>query len=939
VKRRSRLASITAIAALGALCCLPAIAQASFGLKSFSAGAFNKDGSVDLQAGSHPYEYKLSFEMNQDSKGTPEGTLRDLVVDLPPGLVGNPLAVPRCPGVDFEGQLPHCPGNTVIGVATFRTKGSQTVHEAVFNLTPPLGVPASIGTSLIGFNSFQEASVRTSGDYGVSVSDITIPTLIEIQSVTETIWGVPPDPSHDAERRCIDEEGGKFFGCSSDIAPAPFLTLPTSCDAPLQTTLSVDSVEEPGDLASRSGFVSKSVFSVNEGGKPAPQNGCEAVPFSPKIAASPSSRLSESASGLDFELKLPSVGHDSPGGIAETQPKKAIVTLPEGVTVNPSAAEGTGVCSPAQYAAETIDSKPGEGCPESSKLGSLIAHTPVLDELIEGSLYLAKPYDNPSNSLIGLYIVARARDRGVLIKQAGKVEPDPKTGQLVTTFDNLPPLPYSDFRMHFREGARGPLVTPPTCGSYETKAELTPFSAPNQPFTASASFQIEHGVDGGPCPSGGQPFNPGFEAGTLNNSAGSFSPFYMRLTRRDGDQDLTRFSAKLPPGMVAKLAGTTECPDAAIAAAKAKTGIQEQEAPSCPASSQIGRALGGAGVGSQLLYVPGKIYLAGPYLGAPLSVVAMVPAVAGPFDVGNVVVRQALRINPRTAEVTADGASSDPLPHILAGIPLKVRDIRVYVDKPQFTLNPTSCSPFATVASIWGGGADVISSADDSPLGASARFQAADCASLGFKPRLALNLKGGTKRGGHPVLTGTYTPRPGDANLKQLVLRLPHSAFLDQAHIKTICTRVQFAAGAGNGAGCPQGAVYGHATAYTPILEAPLSGPVYLRSSSHNLPDFVAALHGKIDVEAVARIDSKNGGIRATFDETPDAPLTKVVVKMQGAKKGLIVNSTNLCASVHRADAQFTGQNGKRYESHPAVGASCGKAKKHRKSGRQHKAP
>jgi len=930
---RNRIASLAAIAAFGVLLCLPLSAQASFGIKSLSAVAANKDGSVDLQAGSHPYEYKVDFTVNQDSEGNPEGILRDLIVDLPPGLVGDPLAMPRCPGADFEGQNTFCSGNTQIGVAVIKLKGLPPATEAVYNLTPPLGVSASFGFSIVNNNSFQEASLRSS-DYGVSVSDITVPQL-NIQSVTETIWGVPADPIHDAERQCVtrDLEGHphKHAGCPSDIVPAPFLTLPTSCDAPLKTTLSVDSVEEPGDFLTRNGYVSKSVFSLDEGGEPSPQNGCESVPFTPKIAASPSSRLAESASGLDFELKLPSVGHDSPEGLAETEPKKVVVTLPEGVTVNPSAAEGTGVCSPAQYATETINSKPGEGCPESSKLGSLIAHTPVLEELIEGSLYLAKPYDNPSNSLIGLYIVARARDRGILIKQAGKVEPDPKTGQLITTFDNLPPLPYSDFRMHFREGARGPLVTPPTCGSYETKAQLTPFSEPNQPRTVTAPFRIEHGVDGGPCPSGGQPFRPSFEAGTLNNSAGSYSPFYMRLTRKDGDQDLTRFSAKLPPGMVAKLAGTTECPDANIAIAKTKTGLQEQASPSCPASSQIGRALGGAGVGSQLLYVPGKIYLAGPYLGAPLSVVAIVPAVAGPFDVGNVVVRQALRINPRTAEVTADGASSDPLPHILAGIPLKVRDIRVYIDKPSFTLNPTSCSPFATAATIWGGGADVFSSADDSLLGASARFQAADCASLGFKPRLALNLKGGTKRGGHPALTGTYTPRPGDANLKQLVLRLPHSAFLDQAHIKTICTRVQFAAGQGNGAACPPGAIYGHAVAYTPILEAPLEGPVILRSSNHNLPDFVAALHGKIDVEAVARIDSKNGGIRATFEETPDAPLSKVVVKMQGAKKGLIVNSTNLCASTHRADARFSGQNGKREEIKPVVGASCAKkGKKHR---------
>jgi hypothetical protein len=298
--------------------------------------------------------------------------------------------------------------------------------------------------------------------------------------------------------------------------------------------------------------------------------------------------------------------------------------------------------------------------------------------------------------------------------------------------------------------------------------------------------------------------------------------------------------------------------------------------------------------------------------------------VAGPFDVGTVVTQEALRVNPRTGQVSADGSSSDPIPHILAGIPLKVRDIRVYVDRSKFIYNPTSCDPFKTTAELWGGGNDVFSAADDSPLSLAARFQVANCAGLGFKPRLSLKLKGGTNRGGHPALTGTYRPRPGDANLAGLVLRLPHSAFLDQAHIRTICTKVQFAAGAGNGAQCPAGAVYGHVKAITPLLSEPLEGPVYLRSSNHNLPDFVAALHGIVDIEAVARIDSKNGGIRATFSEVPDAPLTSVVVSMQGAKKGLIVNSTDLCAAPHRAGAQLSGQNGKSRHLQPELMAKCG---------------
>jgi len=900
----------------------PVGAQAEFGFVPGSTAmtALNKDGTIATQAGSHPYEFKVHFKLKTDESGRTEGgEMRDTLADLPPGLFGNLEAVPACPLQSFEGPAPKCAPSTQVGMLRAILPGLATeAFGPLYNIAPPPGVAAQLGFSTLSFTALIFASVNSEEGYGVHAEAPNLPT--EASEVTATIWGTPADPGHTPERGPTVETG-----IPSDAPLLPFLTLPTTCDSPPELTVRADSKLAPGV------FASETAQMLDPAGEPLSLTGCEAVPFSPKIAASPSSKLAESSSGLDFELQLPNQGLLSPGGVNESQPEKVEVALPEGVTVNPSAAEGIGVCTQAQYKAEQIDTGPGQGCPEASKLGSLTAHTPLLKEPVEGSLFLAKPYENPTGNLIALYIVARAPERGVLIKQAGKVEPDPVTGQLITTFEGLPPLPYSDFKLHFREGGRAPLVTPSRCGRYTTTAKLYPFSNPGQPATATASFQIERGVDGGSCPSGNAPFNPGFEAGTLNNSAGSYSPFYMRLTRKDGDQDMTKFSAKLPPGMVAKLAGTTECSDASIASAKVKTGIQEQQSPSCPASSQIGRVLGGAGVGSVLTYVPGKIYLAGPYLGAPLSVVAIVPAVAGPFDVGNVVVRQALRIDPRTAEVTADGASSDPLPHILAGIPLKVRDVRVYVDKDKFTLNPTSCDPFATNATLWGGGADVFGAGDDSPFGASARFQAADCASLGFKPRLSMKLKGGTKRGAHPALTGTFKPREGDANLKGLVLRLPRFAFLDQAHIRTICTRVQFNANGGNGGGCPAGAIYGKATAYTPILEQPLTGPVYLRSSNHNLPDFVAALHGTIDVEAVARIDSKNGGIRATFEDTPDAPLSKVVVQMQGGKKGLIVNSRNLCGAASKANAEFSGHNGKQLNTKPVVEADCGKKRKGKK--------
>jgi hypothetical protein len=297
-------------------------------------------------------------------------------------------------------------------------------------------------------------------------------------------------------------------------------------------------------------------------------------------------------------------------------------------------------------------------------------------------------------------------------------------------------------------------------------------------------------------------------------------------------------------------------------------------------------------------------------------VISITPALAGPFDAGTVVVRLGLDLNPVTAEVEVDGAASDPIPHILKGIVLKVREIRVLVDRPDFTLNPTSCDPSSARATLFGSFLDVFSSADDFPVALATRYQAANCLNLGYKPRLNLNLKGGTGRGAHPGLAAIYRPRPGDANIEGLVVRLPSSAFLEQAHIRTICTRVQFAADA-----CPQGSRYGYVKAWTPLLDEPLQGHVYLRSSDHNLPDLVFDLRGLVDVEVAARIDSVRGGVRATLTDLPDAPISRVLLRMQGGKKGLIVNSTNLCrkANRNRVRAAFTGQNGRRRLLRPVL--------------------
>jgi hypothetical protein len=914
-------------------------ASAAFGLKDLDLSFTGPDGTPSMQAGSHPYAVttKIAVETKEDpetGKQVPDEEAKDVKSFLPAGLAGTPNPVPRCAGADFIALGPggnKCPDSTAVGMARieFDQLGNSELTP-IYNLAPAPGVAAKLGFIVRSFSVTVDVGVKESPPYNIVATSTNITQAVRFFSAKLTVWGVPADPAHDPDRgHCL---GRKESSCPVSIPIVPFLTMPTRCEGPLTTLFEADTWLDPGIW-----WQSPPILTHDNSEPPNPlgTGGCAQLGFSPRITAQATSHSAGSPSGLDLGLDINDEGLTNPTGVADSEIKKAVVTLPEGVTANPSLAEGLEACSEADLGREKAGSPFGAGCPADSKIGTVEVETPLLEgEILKGSVFVAEPYVNRFGTLIALYMTIKDPKLGINIILEGKVEPDPATGQLVASFDELPQQPFSHFRLHLREGARSPLITPPGCGAFETKALLTPWANPASPLTTASSFQITEGVGGGPCPAAGTPpFAPGFAAGTINNDAGRYSPFYMRLTRRDGDQDLTKFSATLPPGMVAKLAGTAQCPDAAIAAARAKTGKQELASPSCPISSQIGRVLAGAGVGSQLTYVPGKIYLSGPYNGAPLSVVAIVPAVAGPFDVGTVVTRQALVIDPRTAVVRADGSRSDPIPHILAGIPLAVRDIRVYVDKPSFTLNPTSCKASAVGAELWGGGANVFSPLDDSPVSRAARFQAADCAGLGFKPNLSLKLKGGTKRGAHPALTGVFTPRPGDANLSSLVLRLPHSAFLDQAHIRTICTRVQFAAKA-----CPEGAVYGHATAYSPLLEQPLEGPVYLRSSDHNLPDFVASLHGLIDVEAVARIDSVHGGIRATFDEVPDAPLTKVVVNMQGAKKGLIVNSTNLCAAPHRADAQFTGQNGKLDRAKPLMQAGCGttggKHRKHRRHGR-----
>ena len=939
-----------------------AASAAGFGVLPGAAGfdvtTTNADGSPDLQAGSHPFDFttNINFKTVENSNGliVPAEDPRNVVVDLPPGLLGNPTAVPQCTLEQFTHEstatdfaTPYnsteCPASSAVGVARLEaTAENLPLGVSLYNLTPPTGLPALFGFSFGGVPVTIVPKVRTS-DYGITAGSFNTSQSIRVLGVKLEFWGVPADPRHDSERGTECIQGNKTGRtCPAGVSQTPLFTMPTSCSGPLTSTLNVTSWQSLGAPP-----FAQSIQSHDVAGNPISLTGCNRLPFTPELSAEPTTDAATTPTGLSVNLDVNDPGLTSPTVLAQSQLKKAVVTLPQGFTTNPSVAEGLHSCSLAAYESETLGSDPGTGCPENSKVGDVEIESPLVEQKIDGSVFVAAQNDNPfpNPSLLALYIVAKNPEIGVIVKAAGKVDPDPKTGQLTTTFDNLPQLPFSHFRLSFRQGQRSPLISPPTCGTYTVNAELYPWSNPDVPRHEESSFLITHGPEGNPCPQGTPPFHPQILAGAVNPQAGAYSPFSVKLSRTDSEQEITHFSIKLPPGVSGKLAGVPECSDAAIAAAKAREreggGAEEEASPSCPPASLVGHSNVGAGVGNVLAYAPGKMYLAGPYHGSNLSLVSITAAKVGPFDLGTVVVRFALKIDPETAEVSVDGATSDPIPHIVDGIPVHLREIRAYVDRPEFTINPTSCDPTSVASTVLGSGLDFASSADDVPVTVSNRFQVANCAALGFKPQLALSLKGGTHRGDTPAFKAVLTARKGDANIGAAQVTLPHSEFLEQSHIKTVCTRVQFKEGAVPGEKCPAASVYGRARAVTPILDEPLEGPVYLRSSSHTLPDLVAALNNKqVSIDLDGRIDSVKGRIRNTFEAVPDAPVTKFTLEMQGGKKGLLTNSTDLCKSTNRAIAAFTGQNGKTHDFNPVLQAQCGakgKKSKAHKSGKAHR--
>jgi hypothetical protein len=905
-------------------------ADAPFGIQSFWAGAFEADGTPSTQAGGHPASAVTDFALN--TIRTPGGSVRpaedpkDENVDLPAGFIGDPLVTERCPqfiAAPLE-AIGVCGDQDVVGVLgpMLAQFGEGIIaNEKLYNDVPAKGTAAEFSTIVVTPIQSLVGSVRSSEDFGVRVSALSNATFEPIFGAYAALQGTP--------------------AAANGLA---FLTNPTDCSVQREesaqgrgptTVIQASSWQKPNEYSRAEDPLPlltgcKALTDAWRG------HGAEPEKEEPSFSFHPSTDQGSSPTGATAVLHVPQEGLTDPDKLATAHLKKAVVTLPQGLDVNPSSANGLEACSEAQigYVGSGFLSpnhvrfnEAPVSCPDASKLGTVQVKTPLLEEELEGTIYLAAQEENPFDSLIGLYLVVESERFGLTLKLPGEVKPDLKTGQLTATFDDNPQVPFEDLTLNFRGGGpRSTLATPETCGHFETTGSLEPWSA-----ESGEALQIhEAGFStSGSCASsdGTRPFSPTFEAGTTGTQAGAYSPLAIKIARKDGEQELTRLNFTLPKGLTGKLAGIPYCSDVAIQEAASKRGKAEQASPSCPAASRLGSVDTSAGVGSEPIHVGGSVYLAGPYEGAPLSSVVITPAVAGPFDLGTVVVRAPLFVDPETTQITA---KSDPIPTILKGINLKLRSVTINLDRSTFTLNPTSCEPMTLTSSMSGS-----SGATTNP---SNRFQVGGCGNLAFKPKLKIQLEGATKRAGNPGLKAvvTYPQGGGYANIARAQVNLPHGEFLDQGNLNKTCTKPVLLAG-----NCPANSIYGKAKAWTPLLDKPLEGPVYLVGGyGYKLPALVAELNGQIRVLLVGKVDSgPNRGIRNTFEVVPDAPVSRFVLEMKGGKKyGLLENSENLCKASkdeRKATVQFTGQNGKVQKSKPVVANQCGKKKGgKKKSGR-----
>jgi hypothetical protein len=901
---------------------------------------------------------------DNDAEGLPfeDRTLKTERVDLPPGFTENPQSSPKCSQEDFErvviieGQprrVPGCDPSTIVGreevwlavntanavpapsppapPGTFLPKGfvitpdpAKGTRVAVYNLEPNEGEPARLGF-VIAFSKVIElhGGVAWENDFHEYFT-IHLPE--------------PSVPFSTLKSRLV------AFGQSGD---GTHITLPTTCLEQNQwphlysTWFRGESWGEPDPTFPEGSTASEAKL-------PSP-TGCDKVPFDPGVQVAPGTDEVDSPSAATVSTTLPFDpakeggevrvnGKGETEGISQSHVRKAEVTLPQGMGLNPSGAQGLVACTDAQFkkGVRVYDNE----CPPESNIGTVEVESPPLAETLKGNVYVGtqNSRDPESGEEFRILLEAKSEHEGIDARLVGKVKADAKTGQLTAVItdkltgqfagelpEGLPQVPFKEIRVHL-DGSKQVLTSPPVCTA-EGTSHFEPWARPGENKAVNSSVTLSKDPTGGDCPKtmAERKFTPAYKAKSDSNKAGAYSPLHVIIARRDGEQELKVVNVTLPKGLTGKLAGIPYCSEEAIAAAAGKGGKQERANPSCPDASLIGKVTTNSGTGPNPLQLGGNAYLAGPYKGAPLSLVTVTPATAGPFDLGVVVVRVALNVNPETGQINA---VSDVIPDVYGGVKLDIRSINLNMNRPEFMLNPTNCAAQATTGTINGGGGNPADPAAFSSYAVNDPFQATECNKLGFKPKLKVMLFGPTKRAKNPRLKAVLNARKGDANIARTALTLPHSLFLDQGHIGTVCTRPNLAAHT-----CPKASVYGTAEAKSPLLDRKLKGRVVLVPSNHQLPDLVADLRGQVDIQLRGVISSKRGGLKTVFPAVPDLPVSRFALMMKGGKKSLLVNSTNTCRKAQRAVLNMKGQNGKKLKNNKfrLTVKSCKKHKKHKK--------
>ena len=903
------LARSLRVAAAGLACGVVSVLAATPALAQQEISEFTI-ASSRTQAGGHP---DLTARVRLVNPGAPE-VAKDVEVNFPSGLFGNPGAIVRCRAADFV--VNHCAPGAQAGVITItanyegnpnRILGTvpvynmQTVGESetarLAFVAPAVNVPITV-----------PISVRSASDYGLRMSISGISQLVPLASAGLTVWAFPASAEHDPERfrpgapgsppGCVHELNA---ACNPAPYPAagevvrPYTDNPSICTGqPLVVGLDVTTYQDLGNP------------SHADGTYPA-TSGCEKQKFDPLFDLGLTTDETDAPSGLDILLKANQfLSGESP---SPSTLRSATLVLPEGLSINPDAADGQSACSDGQAGFGT--DRPGN-CPDNAKIGTVKVSTPALEVPLEGSLYIGEPKPGDQYRVFMIFDGA-----GIHAKLVASVQPDPLTGRLTMSVADIPQIPFEEFNLHLFASDRGLMATPTHCSIYPAESTLVPWNGQLAPQNSSPFVSVTSGPGGSVCPGQQRPFHPRLAAGTLNPIAGDFSSFILKLDRDDGDQFLGDLNFRMPPGFTGNLRGISYCPESSIAAAAANLGRNEQASASCPASSQVGTTNVAAGPGSHPFHAVGKMYLAGPIKGADLSLVAVTPALAGPYDYGVVVVRVALHVDPQTAQVFA---ASDTVPSIIGGIPIRMRSIQVNIDKPSFTINPTNCSPFTVDSQGIGDQATVTDF--------SSYFQVVNCDKLPFKPAMRIRQVGrkGARRASNPALQFDLTTRPGDANIKSVAVTLSQAFEIDQRHLGNICSEKELAA-----TQCAGRTPIGSAKTVTPLLDQPLSGPVYAVSGSGGLPRLAFVLNGQVNL--VPRADTKTtpkGQLQTTVPVVPDAPIGHFQLTVFGGKTGYLINTRNLCAKRPVVDVSYVGQNGRTHSQRVKVRASCGKKKKAR---------